>query len=112
MAFNLSLMAGLGRAAKGAKLIVSNGLKLTFGQQPQTLELRPANTVGLRLAIPLHSLDCVGVHRMIRRQNAVEILRHLGNSQGLCGELNRSLTGLRELMQLRISLGTLLRCRP
>lgn len=75
MAFNLSLMVGLGWAAKAAKLIVSNGLKLMFSQQPQTLELRPADTVGLGLVIPLHSLNCVGVHRVIRRQNAVEIHR-------------------------------------
>lgn len=84
-------MAGLGWAAKHAQLIVSNCLKTMLSQQPQALELRPTDTVGLRLVIPLHSFHCIGVHRMVRKQNAVEILHHVGNSKGLNHQLNDSL---------------------
>ncbi|AJA15894.1 hypothetical protein RPPX_21985 [Pseudomonas putida S12] len=60
-------MIGFGWAAKDAKLIVSNGLELMFSQQPQTLELRAADTFGLCLMISFHSLYSVRVHWMIWR---------------------------------------------
>lgn len=84
-------MAALGWAAKSAQLIVSDYLESVLSQQPQALELRPADTVGLCLVILLHSLHGIGVHRMVRKQNAVEILHHVGNSQGRYDQQNHSL---------------------
>ena len=84
-------MAGLGWAAKCLQLIVRNCLKTMLSQEPQTLELHATDTFSLCMVIPLHSLHGIDVHRMVRKQNAVEILHHVVNSQGLYDQLNHSL---------------------
>ena len=58
---NLATTSGIDDLDKDAKLIVRNGLKLMFSKQPQTLQLRPADTFGLCLLIPFEILAIRGI---------------------------------------------------
>ena len=77
-------MTGLCWPTERAQLVVGGCLKLVLRHETKALKLSPRHTTGLSLVVPFQSIHCIGVHRMVRKQNAVEILNHRGYSDTLC----------------------------
>lgn len=67
-------MGGLCRPTERAQLVVGDCSKLMLRHETKALKLSPRHTVGLGLVVPFQSIHCIGVHRMVWKQNLVEIL--------------------------------------